>query len=212
VVALGGHAVKTRAAAAATIPIVVMLVVGCIPTAAPATPSPIASPPPSVEPTPSLESEGPVGAWNCTLPDHYAATTNRAQLTDIRIGPRGAGPSGFDRILFQWEGEGTPEVDIREGQPPFTQDPSGLPLEVAGEAWLVLVFHGGTAVTPEGERTYKGPTEFAVGFPQVVEMKQAGDFEAVSEWVVGMHDQACHRVEIQKSPTRVLIDIQHPQG
>jgi hypothetical protein len=91
-------------------------------------------------------------------------------------------------------------------------DPSGLPLEVAGEAWLVIVFHGGTGVTPEGTQTYTGPTEFALNFPQVVEMKQAGDFEAVSEWVVGMHDQACHRVEIRESPTRLLIDVQHPQG
>lgn len=194
---------KTLAAALATL----VLVVGCTPAASPATPTPIVTP--SVEPS---ESEGPVGVWNCALPDHSAATTDRAQLTDIRIGPRGSGPSGYDRILFEWQGEGTPEVDIREGQPPFTQDPSGLPMTVAGEAWLVIVFHGGTAVTPEGTQTYNGPTEFALGFPQIVEMKQAGDFEAVSEWVVGMHDQACHRVEIRKSPTRLLIDVQHPQG
>ena len=184
------------------------VIVGCTP-ASPATPSATPLATPTVEPS---ESEGPVGAWNCTLPSHYAATTDRAQLTDIRIGPRGSGPSGYDRILFEWQGEGTPEVDIRVGTPPFTQDPSGLPMEVAGEAWLVIVFHGGTAVTPEGEQTYNGPTEFALGFPQIVEMKQAGDFEAVSEWVVGMHDQACHRVEVRESPTRLLIDVQHPQG
>jgi hypothetical protein len=196
---------KTIAAALATL----VLVVACTPAASPATPSATAVATPSVEPS---ESEGPVGAWNCALPDHYAATTDRAQLTDIRIGPRGSGPSGYDRILFQWDGEGTPEVDIREGQPPFTEDPSGLPLEVAGEAWLVIVFHGGTAVTPEGEQTYIGPTEFALGFPQIVEMKQAGDFEAVSEWVVGLRGPACHRVEVRTSPTRLLIDVQHPQG
>jgi hypothetical protein len=195
---------KTPAAALA----VLALLVGCSPAASPATPS---LPPgtPSVEPS---ESEGPVGVWNCALPDHSAATTDRAQLTDIRIGPRGSGPSGYDRILFEWQGAGTPEVDIRVAQPPFTRDPSGLPMQVAGEAWLVIVFHGGTAVTPEGEQTYNGPTEFALGFPQIVEMKQAGDFEAVSEWVVGIHDQACHRVEVRESPTRLLIDVQHPQG
>jgi hypothetical protein len=197
---------KTRTTFAAALA-ALALVAACTPAASPATPSALATP--SVEPA---ESEGPVGAWDCTLPDHHAATIDRAQLSDIRIGPRGAGPSGFDRILFQYDSEGTPEVDIREGKPPFTMDPSGLPLEVAGEAWLVIVFHGGTAVTPDGTQTYTGPTEFALNFPQVVEMKQAGDFEAVSEWVVGLRGPACHRVEIRESPTRLLIDVQHPQG
>lgn len=198
---------KTIAAALATI----ALVVACSPAAAPATPSPPAGPtaPASLEPD---ESDAPVGTWNCTLPSHYAATTDRAQLGDVRIGPRGSGPSGYDRIVFQFDGAGTPEVDIREGQPPFTEDPSGLPLEVAGEAWLLITFHGGTAVTPDGEQTYNGPTEFALGFPQIVEMKQAGDFEAVSDWVVGLRGTACHRVEIREAPTRLLIDVQHPQG
>lgn len=194
---------KTLSAALAAL----VLVVGCTPAASPATPSA-----PQASPSEPAESEGPVGAWDCTLPDHYAATVDRAQLGDVRIGPRGSGPSGFDRILFQYDGEGTPEVDISEGTPPFTMDPSGQPLEVAGEAWLVIVFHGGTGVTPDGTQTYTGPTEFALDFPQVVEMKQAGDFEAVSEWVVGLRGPACHRVEIRESPTRLLIDVQHPQG
>jgi hypothetical protein len=70
----------------------------------------------------------------------------------------------------------------------------------------------GTAVTPEGEQTYTGPTEFALGFPQVVEMKEAGDFEAVSDWVVGLRGPACHRVEVRESPTRLLIDRPAPAG
>jgi hypothetical protein len=58
--------------------------------------------------------------------------------------------------------------------------------------------------------SYEGPTEFAPGFPTLTELKQAGDFEAVSEWVIGMTGPACHRLFILDSPSRLVIDLQHP--
>jgi hypothetical protein len=121
---------------------------------------------------------------------------------------------GYDRIVFEFQGPGIPQVTLRAGTPPFTFDPSGLPMPVRGRTFLVLVLHGATGITPDGRVTYSGPTDFQPVFQTLIEFKQAGDFEAVSEWVAGLSipTNACQRVFVLKGPTRLVIDLQHPQG
>jgi hypothetical protein len=175
-----------------------------------ASPSTAASPEPSESAPP--EPTADLAPFDCTLPATMPASTDRAQITDVRVGSHGTGASGFDRIVFEFEGIGTPQVTLRAGTPPFTQDPSGLPLDVRGNAFLVLVLHGATGITPDGEVTYHGPTEFTPEFPALTEFKQAGDFEAVSEWVAGLSGPSCHRLFVLPNPTRMVIDLQHQEG
>ena len=138
------------------------------------------------------------------------ATVDRAQITDVRVGSHGSGPSGYDRIVFEFQGPGIPEVMLRAGTPPFSRDPSDLPLPVQGSSFLVLVLGGASAVTPEGTITYGGPTSLAPGFAALKEFKEAGDFEAVSSWVAGLTGPSCHRLHVLENPTRLVIDLQHP--
>lgn len=172
------------------------------PSAVPATPTPGPTAP---EPTVGLVP------FSCALPVSLPATVNRAQIVDVRVGTHGTGPSGYDRIVFEFQGSGIPEVTLRVGKPPFTFDPSGLPMSVCGRSFLVLVLHGGTGITPDGKVTYAGSTDFQPNFPALTEFKQAGDFEAVSEWVAGVSPvRVCQRVFVLKGPTRLVIDVQHP--
>jgi hypothetical protein len=155
--------------------------------------------------------------FNCALPVSLPASVNRAQIADVRVGTHGAGPLGYDRIVFEFQGPGIPQVTLRAGTPPFTYDPSGLPMPIRGTSFLVLVLHGGTGLTPDGRVTYSGPIDFQPNFPALTEFKQAGDFEAVSEWVAGLAIDSspgviCQRVFVLKNPTRLVIDVQHPQG
>ncbi len=188
------------------------------PTAAPtptATASPVASPSVTTATSPAPTAPEPtVGLvpFDCALPVLMPATVNRAQITDVRVGNHGAGSSGYDRIVFEFQRTGTPEVTLRAGTPPFTHDPSGLQLPVQGSSFLVLVLHGATAITPEGKMTYTGLTDFKPGFPSLTEFTQAGDFEAVSEWVAGLTGPSCHRVFVLQNPSRLVIDLQHPHG
>jgi hypothetical protein len=207
----------------AAVAIVVLAVIeGCTPVA-PSPGTPGAGAPATatgVRPSAAANASGSPGAepttglapFDCSLPKSLPATIDRAQIVDVRVGTHGTGASGYDRIVFQFRDTGIPEVQIRAGTPPFTQDPSGLPLTVSGTSFLVIVMHGGTGVTPEGTITYNGSTDFKPGFPALVELKQAGDFEAVSEWVAGLSGPSCHRVFVLQAPSRLVIDVQHPQG
>jgi len=153
---------------------------------------------PSDEPTESLLP------FACAPVVGIAATTDRAQITDVRV----AEHDGYDRIVFEFSG-GIPETLIEAVIPPFYEDASGLPLTVNGTAFLSVTMHGASKVDPNGAVTYAGPTEFAPGFPQLVHLVEGGDFEAVSTWYLGMDGGGCLRVMTLPGPSRLVIDIEH---
>ena len=93
-----------------------------------------------------------------------------------------------------------PAVRIERVQPPFTHDPSGLPLRLKGDSFVQIRLEG---VAP----TYAGPVDFVLAGPEIVEMAQEGDYEAVQSWIVGLHRPACVRVSELRSPARLVIDI-----
>lgn len=156
----------------------------------------------SVEATASPSEN--LGPFACNLPVAAAATTDRAQITDVRVDTH----DGYDRIVIEFA-SGLPEYTISAASPPFTHDPSGLPLNVAGSAILSIVMHDGTKVTPDGTLTYSGPTDFTPNLSKVVELVEAGDFEAVSSWYIGLASVSCIRVLTLSDPSRLVIDIEH---
>ncbi len=164
------------------------------PTALPSVPTD-----PTADPSPSLEP------FVCTLPLHAAATTDRAQITRVAVGTH----PGYDRIVFEFA-TGLPEYTIELATPPFTADPSGLPLSVRGERFLHVVLHNGTRVLPDGTESYAGAVSFSPSYPILRDLQSAGDFEAMASWYVGLAADTCVRVLTLEGPSRLVIDLQQP--
>jgi hypothetical protein len=152
----------------------------------------------------SAEPSDGLGPFACNLPIDGVGSTDRAQITDVRVGEH----DGYDRIAFEFA-SGIPPFRIEVGTPPFTRDASGLPLDVAGEYFWIIRLNGGTKVTPDGGITYDGDLEFSPGFTKLVHLIEGGDFEAVSTWHVGMSSESCIRVLPIADPSRLVIDIEH---
>ena len=150
------------------------------------------------EPTESLPP------FACTPSVTIPATTDRAQITDVRVGTH----DGYDRIVFEFAA-GIPQTVIDAVLPPFYADPSGLPIDVSGTAFLRVVMTGGTKVSPSGGTTYAGPTSFEPDFDQLAQLVEGGDFEAVSTWYLGLKGGGCLRVLTLADPSRLVIDIEH---
>jgi hypothetical protein len=161
-----------------------------------------ASASPSQEPSPE-PSDG-LGDFDCSSPQSGAGTVARAQITDVRVGTHAA----YDRVVFVL-GNGIPEFTLEKATPPLLKDPSGLPLEVKGEAFWRLVMQGGTKLSPSGTLTYDGETDLKPSFPQLAELIEGGDFEAVSTWYLGLNSPSCVRVLALTAPSRLVIDIEH---
>lgn len=157
----------------------------------------------SASAAPSEPTDG-LPPFACSPSVTIPATTDRAQITDVRVGTH----DGYDRVVFEFTA-GIPQILIEAVLPPFYKDPSGLELEVAGTKFLKVTMHGGTKVTPDGGITYSGPTNFEPGFDQLVQLIEAGDSEAVSSWYLGLNRGGCIRAVTLASPSRLVIDIEH---
>jgi hypothetical protein len=166
-------------------------------------PSPPPSEPASVPPS-AAPSEEDLGPFACAFPMEERDAAVHSQLVDVRVGEH----DGYDRVVFEFD-NGIPEYVLSEAEPPYTEDPSGLPMEVEGEAVLQLVMIGGTRWDSEYQATYDGPLSFEPGFEKLVHLVEAGDFEAVSSWYMGLSGDACVRVLALDGPHRLVIDIEH---
>jgi hypothetical protein len=169
---------------------------------APASETPGASSPASVEPVPSDQ----LGAISCDLPVVDDATVARAQITDVRVGAH----DDYDRVVFEFA-NGLPEISLDRATPPFTHDPSGMPVEVDGSSFLRLTMRGGTKQTEDNTSSYDGPIEFHPGFSTLVDLVEGGDFEAQSTWYLGLSSEACVRVIrlTDDGAPRLVIDVEH---
>ena len=159
----------------------------------------------SGEPSPSAPSEPTesLPAFACVPSVTIASTTNRAQITDVRIGTH----DGYDRVVFEFD-SGLPNAVIEGALPPFHADGSGFEIEVAGSAFLRVRMEGASRVSPDGVVTYDGPTDFEPDFDRLVQLVEGGDFEAVSTWYLGLDGAGCFRVLTLSDPSRLVIDIE----
>jgi hypothetical protein len=125
----------------------------------------------------------------------------------------------FDRVVFTFKQksgtEGTPGYRIEYRRGPFAYDPSDKPLAVAGAAFLFLRVEPASgadlaSTLPSIPVTYAGPKDFKPsGTAHIAELVEAGDFENVLSWVVGLNAQAGYAVSVLRNgdDIRLVIDV-----
>ncbi len=134
-------------------------------------------------------------------------------LTDVRVGAH----DGYDRIVFEFTepkpnpagNGGIPHYEIRAAKPPFTQDPSDMPIEVYGDSFVQLVVQGATGYDFDGNPTYGGSRVLTPGFGTLAQAAQSGDFEATLSWIMGLSRSTCWNVQELHNPDRLVIDFHH---
>ena len=152
---------------------------------------------PTARPTDSL------GPFACDFPVTGNATVNRAQLVDVRVGTH----EGYDRVVFEFA-DGLPAFTLDQATPPLLEDASGRELDVSGNAFWHLVMHDASRADLSGHPTFT-KTDFNPAFPQLAELIEGGDFEAVSTWYFGLRAESCVRVLTLTNPSRLVFDIEH---
>lgn len=121
---------------------------------------------------------------------------------------RAAHHPGFDRVVFAFEG-GLPERTTVRWVDRVTHDPSGLPVEAFGNAYLrvALSFVEAHQPSPPYSGTY-GPRSRAFDLPNVAHVVNAGDFEAVVSFGIGvMKRTRILRTARLRDPGRFVIDL-----
>lgn len=104
-------------------------------------------------------------------------------LTDVSV----ASEKCTDRVAFAFD-HALPGYRVEYQTGPFTQDASGAPVTIAGDAFVVIRFEPAYGYDFEtGALTYEGPREIVPSSARFVrEVENSGDFEAVLTWIVGV--------------------------
>jgi len=190
------------------------------PTAAPPTGAPTAAPtagPTGAPPTAAPPTGGPteVPAPTPELPDwtcdgttiHLPGTVARAQQNGLGTSDDGT----IGRVTFYFEAPpgsvAVPEIEVRVSKPPFVADPSGQPIEVGGSDWATIILRGGTAWDENYQSTYTGKDDIVMEGSPVKQVRRAGDFEAISTWIVGLDAPYCVRVYRASSPNGLTVEF-----
>jgi hypothetical protein len=179
-------------------------------------PEPGGSPDPDAPATPDAGVTGgpqPLGEFGTgeVVTDGFPfGGTGVALLTDVRV----AGQPGFDRIVLEFSGDAEPGYRVAYQEPPIVQDGSGDPIDVDGEAFLVVHVTPASGVDMSGTGddgytlTYEGPNRVTGDTGVVSEFVRTGDFEANLTWVAGLRSRAPFAVTVLTDPLRLVIDIE----
>lgn len=125
-----------------------------------------------------------------------------ALLLDVRM----AAHPGFDRVVFEFQGDALPGYHVEYVDRPVRQCGSGDPVPVAGDAWLLVRMTPANAHTEAGQPTLK-ERELNLDLPNLKEMELICDFEADVSWVLGLASPNRYRVLELLDPPRLILDI-----
>lgn len=191
----------TRLALAVTATALVLA--GCSAGADEPAPSPAVSvdTPTSSAPETTTSDEVPRDAREKVSPAGEGA---KLTVVDIRTGRH----EGFDRVVYELGGEGTPGWRVGYVDEPLQQG-SGNEVPVAGDAVLQVLIDGSAYPFDSGVEQYDGPDPvLAEAGGSVVEVSGSGVFEGVTQSFIGV---AAHGTPFSvyslTGPTRVVIDV-----
>mgnify|MGYP007111431558 FL=1 len=123
-------------------------------------------------------------------------------MTDVRIGQH----EGFERVVFELDGGGTPGWFVDYADTP-TQQGSGKTIDHSGDTALNVNIDG---VVYPFEAGKDDPRIGVVDAPTegiVTQVVNGGTFEGRRQFVIGMNARKPYSVQVLDNPTRLVVDI-----
>lgn len=159
-----------------------------------------------VKAAPLAADEGTLTAAPTAQDAQTGTASEDAALTisDMRIGTH----DGFDRVVFEFGGTGTPGWRS-EIVSTANQQGSGNPLAVSGQAILQVMITGASMPYATGVEEYSGPNPLEAAPGGIVtEVRDAGIFEGTNQTLIGLsRPDADYRVYTLDNPTRLVVDV-----
>lgn len=144
----------------------------------------------------------PLGEASSTMKSKTAEAPAKLVPAKLRTGTH----QGFDRVVVEFVGEGTPGWHIDYTPTPF-QQASGEELKMTGDTFLNINIDGTTYPFEIGVEAPELLPVKGKG-PAVMEVVSGGTFEGRSQFVVGLRgDRRPYSVAFIENPKRLVIDF-----
>jgi hypothetical protein len=140
-----------------------------------------------------------------TGPDEGDGETGTLAVTDVRV----ATHDGFDRVVFETEGDGVPGWFVDYGE--ATSQGSGEPVEVDGEVTLRVAVNMVTLPPdlPDDIEPWDGERLDGPAGGVVAEVVDDTIFEGIHLFFVGLDAERSFVVERFDDPHRIVLDVLH---
>lgn len=142
-------------------------------------------------------------AWTVGIVEKGTDAGGSSTLTDVRA----AGHPEYDRIAFEWSGEGLPGYAAEYVDRPVRECGSGRVVELRGDATLRLRFQPARAHSEEGETTID-PRSFDPELTNLLQVVLICDFEGSVEYALAVRSPNRYRVLELREPARVVVDVE----
>jgi peptidoglycan hydrolase-like protein with peptidoglycan-binding domain len=130
---------------------------------------------------------------------------SQAVLVRVRAGRN----KDFDRLVFDFDGP-PPGMRVQYVNQ-LVEDGSGRPIPLRGRAVVQIVIQPAVAHREDGSPTNSGPLPDLTGFAAFRQIADAGDFEGVLTWGIGVAARTGLRGLILTGPSRVAVDVVHAE-
>lgn len=166
----------------------------------PATPSPTTVPTESESEPEECPDPGGVDPVEDGFPERLSTLVGLAIRT-------GGHPPCFERVVIEFAGSGDlPGYRVEYRPDPIIDSPRGEPVEVAGDATLVVSV-GAWMPNLEGDG-YDGPRELVpTNVETILELEQIENFEGMTAWAIGLDRERPYTVATLRNPTRLVVDV-----
>ena len=135
-----------------------------------------------------------------TAPKSSPPGAGQAELYSLTVGCHAT----YDRLVLRFR-LAKPGYEVRLVNQ-VRQDPSGKLVTLLGSARLLVVVRNARAHTADGTTTLI-PAVVTPRCPNLRQIKEAGDFEGIVSFGLGLKHTAAFRVFRLTSPTRIVIDV-----
>jgi peptidoglycan hydrolase-like protein with peptidoglycan-binding domain len=135
-------------------------------------------------------------------------TAHRAGLA-LLLRVRAGRNKDFDRLVFDFQGT-APGYRVQYVDR-LIQDGSGHPIPLRGRAVVEITMRPAAAHRDDGSPTVPGPPPDVTGFAAFRQIADAGDFEGVLTWGIGVAARTGIRVTTLSGPTRIAVDVVHAE-
>ena len=125
-------------------------------------------------------------------------------VSDVRIGRH----DGFDRVVLELGGQGTPGWDVRYVDAASSQG-RGDAVELAGDAVLQVTVSGAGYPYDTGVEEFPRGSVSGQDTETVTEVVFDATYEGTSVAFVGTQTRAPFRVYLLEAPTRLVVEVAH---